>query len=99
MRDAPVPKNRPAPAPTRGRARTPPAGAFDGWCYARYRPALADAGIIRRETAQGLESMAGFRNLPVRECARIDRRRVHQFLRTRLAGLRQFAADIALKPS
>jgi uncharacterized protein YutE (UPF0331/DUF86 family) len=63
--------------------------------YADIVPARADASIIRLETAARLESLAGFRNLLVHEYARLDRRRVHEFLNTRLDDLRAFAADVA----
>jgi uncharacterized protein YutE (UPF0331/DUF86 family) len=63
--------------------------------YGDILPALADAEIIHPETAEALRNMAGFRNLLVPDYIRIDHARVHLFLRTRLDGLRQFAADIA----
>jgi uncharacterized protein YutE (UPF0331/DUF86 family) len=37
----------------------------------------------------------GSRNLLVHEHTRLDRRRVHEFLNTRLDDLRAFAADVA----
>lgn len=63
--------------------------------YGEILPALADAGIIRYETAEGLASIAGFRNLLVHDYTRIDRARVHRFISTRLGSLQAFAVDIA----
>lgn len=63
--------------------------------YAEILPALAEAGVIRHETAQGLASIAGFRNLLVHDYTRIDRVRVHRFISTRLGSIQAFAADMA----
>jgi uncharacterized protein YutE (UPF0331/DUF86 family) len=64
--------------------------------YADVLPTLAEASVISRRTAQELWSLAGFRNLLVHDYTRIDRARVHQFLRSRLDGLRGFAADLSV---
>lgn len=63
--------------------------------YGEILPALAEAGIIRSETAEGLASIAGFRNLLVHDYTRIDRTRIHRFISTRLESLQAFAIDIA----
>jgi len=63
--------------------------------YAEVLPALADAQVIRRETAVELTNLAGFRNLLVHDYMRIERERVHGFLQSRLDGFRHFATDIA----
>lgn len=63
--------------------------------YGDILPTLAAASIIQAGTAQELANMAGFRNLLVHDYTRVDRRRVHEFLRSRLDGFRRFAADIA----
>lgn len=63
--------------------------------YADVLPALASAGVIRTETAAALLSISGFRNMLVHDYMRLDRRRVHEFLNSRLDGLRDFAADLA----
>jgi len=63
--------------------------------YSEVLPALAEAGIIQRETALQLANLAGFRNLLVHDYTKIDRRRVHEFLNSRLDAFRRFAQDIA----
>jgi uncharacterized protein YutE (UPF0331/DUF86 family) len=63
--------------------------------YADILPTLADAGVIRRETAAELASTAGFRNVLVHDYTRIDRSRVHGFITSRLEAFRHFAFDVA----
>lgn len=63
--------------------------------YGDILPALAEAGIISRETQAELTNLSGFRNLLVHEYARLDRARVHAFLTARLGGFRRFASEIA----
>lgn len=64
--------------------------------YSDILPTLRNAGVISRETAGELESLAGFRNLLVHDYTRVDRRRVHALITSRITGLRKFAADIAV---
>lgn len=63
--------------------------------YGEILPTLAQAGVISPETLDELANLAGFRNLLVHEYVRLDRSRVHAFLKTHLTGLHRFAADIA----
>ena len=63
--------------------------------YADILPTLAGGGVVRPETAAELTSLAGFRNILVHDYIKIDRGRVHEFLKTRLDGFRHFAADIS----
>lgn len=63
--------------------------------YAQILPTLAEAGIIRRETARELFNLAGFRNLLVHDYTNVDRERVYAFLNSKLDGFRRFAADVA----
>ena len=63
--------------------------------YSDILPTLAEASIISRITATELESLAGFRNRLVHDYFRLDHRRVHLFIRTRLDGFRLFAQDVA----
>jgi len=58
-------------------------------------PTPAEASVISRSTDTNLESLAGFRNRLVHDYFRLDRRRVHLFIRTRLDGFRLFAQDVA----
>lgn len=62
--------------------------------YADILPALAEAGLIRPETARELFSLAGFRNLLVHDYMKVDRQRVHSFLNSKLDGLRRFSAEV-----
>jgi uncharacterized protein YutE (UPF0331/DUF86 family) len=58
-------------------------------------PILQQSDVVSAETALALRDLAGFRNLLVHEYGRIDHRRMHEFMRTRLGDLRRFAADVA----
>ena len=62
--------------------------------YGDIPPALAQAGVIRRETAGNLSSLAGFRNVLVHDYLNLDHERVHVFLNSRLDSIRSFAEDI-----
>ncbi len=63
--------------------------------YSDVLPALAEAGVIRPQTAAELSNIAGFRNILVHDYAKIDHQRVYEFLKSKLDGLRRFAADIS----
>lgn len=63
--------------------------------YSDILPTLADASVVSRATEAELESLAGFRNRLVHDYFRLERTRVHLFIRTRLDGFRHFAADVA----
>jgi uncharacterized protein YutE (UPF0331/DUF86 family) len=64
--------------------------------YADVLPVLRQSDIVTTGTATALQDLAGFRNLLVHEYGRIDHRRVHGFIRTRLDDLRGFARDVAV---
>jgi len=63
--------------------------------FADILPTLSQAAVIRRETADELSNLAGFRNILVHDYMRLNRERVHEFLNSKLDGFRRFAADIA----
>jgi uncharacterized protein YutE (UPF0331/DUF86 family) len=63
--------------------------------YSDVLPILQQSGVVTADTARRLQDLAGFRNLLVHEYGRVDHRRVHDFIRTRLDDLRGFAADVA----
>ena len=63
--------------------------------YADILPALRSHGIVSDATARSLTDLAGFRNLLVHDYGRVDQRRVHQFLETRLGDFTRFAAEVA----
>jgi uncharacterized protein YutE (UPF0331/DUF86 family) len=54
---------------------------------------LAAQGVISRDTAKRLESLAGFRNVLVHDYATVDLRRVHAGL-GRLDDFEAFVADV-----
>jgi uncharacterized protein YutE (UPF0331/DUF86 family) len=61
--------------------------------YREIAPRLAARGVLSRDTAQRLESLAGFRNVLVHDYATVDVHRVHAGL-DRLDGFEAFVADI-----
>jgi uncharacterized protein YutE (UPF0331/DUF86 family) len=64
--------------------------------YADIVPTLRSRGVISVETSNALMDLAGFRNLLVHDYGRVDHRRIHGFLRTRLGGFTRFAAEVAV---
>lgn len=63
--------------------------------YSDIIPTLRAHGVVSAETSEALTDLAGFRNLLVHDYGRVDRRRVHRFLETRLGDFRRFAAEVA----
>lgn len=63
--------------------------------YSDIVPILRSHAVISAGTADALRDLAGFRNLLVHDYGRIDQRRVHQFLETRLGDFSRFAAEAA----
>lgn len=63
--------------------------------YGDILPALAKAGVIQRETADSLFSLAGFRNVLVHDYLTLNHEQVHAFLNTRLDSIRSFARDVS----
>lgn len=63
--------------------------------YADILPTLGSHGLVSDTTAAALADLAGFRNLLVHDYGRIDQRRVHRFLQTRLGDFTRFAAEVA----
>jgi uncharacterized protein YutE (UPF0331/DUF86 family) len=61
--------------------------------YREIPPRLAAQGVISRDTAKRLESLAGFRNVLVHDYATVDLRRVHAGL-GRLDDFEAFVADV-----
>jgi hypothetical protein len=56
------------------------------------RPTFSPA---QEQTAPRLGSLAGFRNIPLQDCVRLDRKLVYELLRTKLNNLRGFGRDVA----
>jgi uncharacterized protein YutE (UPF0331/DUF86 family) len=68
---------------------------------AQYRdilPALAAAGVIRREHAERAEGLAGLRNLIVHDYADIDPERLWQLADTRLGDLHALHEELSQLP-
>ena len=63
--------------------------------YADIMPALRSHGVVSDDTANALVDLAGFRNLLVHDYGRVDQRRVHRFLETRLGDFTRFGAEVA----
>ena len=63
--------------------------------YGDILPTLRSHGLVSDSTASALADLAGFRNLLVHDYGRVDQRRVHRFLQTRLGDFTRFAAEVA----
>ncbi|MPY87355.1 MAG: DUF86 domain-containing protein [Luteitalea sp.] len=57
--------------------------------------ASAEAQLLRPQTADAVHNLAGFRNLLVHDHARLDHARVHAFVQTRVASLRELSDRMA----
>lgn len=61
--------------------------------YREIPPRLVARGVLSRASAQRLESLAGLRNVLVRDYATVDVQRLHAAL-SRLADFDAFVADV-----